>query len=389
MTNFDVIIIGGGVTGSSIAYACAREQLRVLLLERRAIGSEASGASAGGIRQQHRHPAELPLAMASVPRWSTFDDELDHPVEFVQQGGMRLATADQAEEAQASVGIQQQAGLEDLVWLDHADCLHHLPGLDERFVGASYCPTDGHVNPVQATRAFAFAATRQATVATVRVGETVAEVLVQRDQVRGVCLTSGESIASPVVINAAGVWGAKLSADLGLPLPVEPRVPQMLGTMKQGRKTVGPVVGARDPVLGPLSLKQLDSGHFLIGGGRPSDISAGVFRPVPDPHSTRAALKLAALAAPAIRTLPLERIWFGVEAQTPDAIPIIDLPPRIRGYGLALGFSGHGLAIAPAVGEAMADLILGRPSRHPVEPFALTRFENTTVAPAFDMNTAG
>ena len=93
MSRPDVLVIGGGVIGSSIAYACVLEGLDVLLLDRRAIRGEASGARAGGIRQPHRHPAELPLALVSARRWPHLEAEFEHPLGFVGGGGCDSASA--------------------------------------------------------------------------------------------------------------------------------------------------------------------------------------------------------------------------------------------------------------------------------------------------------
>lgn len=385
----DVTVVGGGVIGASIAYHLAKAGLRVGLFERLAIGAEASGASAGGVRQQHRHAFEMPLALASIRRWKTLEEELGADLAYRRQGGLRLAQDDeQGRLLQTAVRQENAWGLTDLVWLDADACAEAVPGLGPGFVGGSYCPSDGHADPLATTRSFARRAA--AFGADVRVGEVVTGIVRSGANVTGLRLGSGEAVAAEWVVNAAGAWGAALSATVGVDVPVRARVPQMLATMPAPGTTLGPVVSLADRTANrTLSLKQTPGGAFMLGGGWPSDVGDGG-RPRVSTSAVEGARAMARRVLPAIAALPTERIWFGTEAQSHDGLPVLGAVPWLDGYALAIGFSGHGFAIAPAVGEAIADVVRGAAPRLPIAPFSIERFAPGAPAPgAVDDISAG
>lgn len=378
---YDAIVIGGGVMGSSISYHLALAGARVALFERRAIGAEASGASAGGVRQQHRHAWEMPLALSSIRRWAELAAELDAELSYRRLGGLRLVR-DEAEAAELkdSIRRQNELGLTDLVWLDTADCHEVVPFLGPGFVGGSYCPSDGHADPTATTMAFARQAHRLG--AEVRVGETIACVIRKGDAVTGVRLDSGEVAMAPWVVNASGAWGATLGESIGVDVPIRARVPQMLATMPAPRPLLSPVVSLFDTAANrALSLKQVADGGFMLGGGWPSAVDDEGGRPGVSSSNMVGARAMAASILPVIADLPIERIWFGTEAQSRDGLPVLGAAPGVDGFVLALGFSGHGFAIAPAVGEAIADVVTGMPARHPIAPFSIERFWRTGEQP--------
>lgn len=367
------LVIGGGIVGASISYHLAVEGAEVLLLERRGIGAEASGASAGGVRQQRRHMLEIGLAVASVQRWPDLDRELGTSLDYQRCGGLQLAV-DETDEKRLRRTIEHDraAGLQDVYWVDEQRCRELVPHLGPDVRGGSYCPTDGRVDPVAATRAFATAAYRLG--ARVMVGRQVVRLIFREDRVCGVVDAKGEELGADLVINAAGAWGPTLHRQLHHALPVEMRIPQMMATLPARGRLLEQVVGLRrrGDERG-ISLKQLPSGSFMIGGGWGAAKDAAG-RPTVDPENARRAIDLAADVIPAIRDLPVERFWFGKEAQTVDALPVVGAVPDVAGYLTAFGFSGHGLAIAPAIGAAVADLAVGRVPRHSVRGLAPRRF---------------
>src|SRR5437764_13327844 len=161
--NFEMIVIGGGVIGSSIAYHLARQGQQVLAVERSQVASEpaASWASAGGVRRQGRHPAEARLAIEAIERWKTLAEELQADLHYRSGGNLLLAESDaEAEQLATFVQHQQELGFTDVRLLDRQETQELVPGLNEHVLAGSYSPTDGQADPVRTTRAFAAAAQR-------------------------------------------------------------------------------------------------------------------------------------------------------------------------------------------------------------------------------------
>src|SRR5215218_6738687 len=156
----EVVVIGGGISGTATAYELARARAKVTLLEQGSLASMASGWTLGGVRQSGRHPAELPLASAAVARWEQLGEELGADVEYRREGNLRLARSpEEVPVIQTIVAEQRDLGL-DLTFLpDNATVREVAPAIAESVLAASYCPTDGHANPIAAVRAFAMAAT--------------------------------------------------------------------------------------------------------------------------------------------------------------------------------------------------------------------------------------
>jgi sarcosine oxidase, subunit beta len=357
-TNFDVVVVGCGVIGGSIAYHAARQGMRVLVIERGEVAQSpaASWASAGGVRRQGRHPAEAPLASEAIVRWPTLEAELEADLHY-RQGG-NLLTAETKAEAGALVAFvreQRALGFHDVHLVDREEIRELAPALSERVVAGSYSPTDGQADPPRTTRAFAQAAVRQG--ATCWRATECHALLAVKARVVGVRTTGGDVAAGAVVLSA-GAWSDELAATAGLRLPIRTRALQMLLTTPAPKDILRPVLGS---VARPLSLKQLQDGAFLIGGGWPgeSSVDRRTFRLLED--SQRGSWATASEVVPAVAVQRIAQAWCGLEAESYDELPFIGRVPGLDGLVLALGFSGHGFALAPAVGRAVADLLSGKP----------------------------
>ncbi|OQY99891.1 MAG: hypothetical protein B6D41_00530, partial [Chloroflexi bacterium UTCFX4] len=157
--NADVIIVGGGIIGCATAYYLAKRGADVILLERAGIGAGASGRSGGGVRQSARASAELRLANETVALFPTLADELGVDIEYTQRGNLRLVeSVDHLRPMQVDVTRQQSYGL-DVRWIGQQETCELVPSLRrESVLGASFCPTDGHANPLKLVTGFANAA---------------------------------------------------------------------------------------------------------------------------------------------------------------------------------------------------------------------------------------
>ena len=355
-TVLDVIVVGGGVIGSSIAYHLARSGARVCVYEQAApaVAPSASWASAGGVRQQGRDAREWPLTLEAARRWPNLDQELGAATGFVQGGHMHLVEAE-ADIATLERRVQNEAGAGmNIRMLEPAAVYQVTPALKTSIVAAAFTPDDGQADPRRTTRAFAAAAQRHG--AEYLNGSHVDGLLEREGRVRGIRVRAQDVVANAVVL-ATGVWTNTLTRPLGCEVPIEPRGPQMLLTTP-GPRQLGPTLTAVDRA---LSLKQLPSGEYFIGGGWPTDIVEGDNGPMcrVRPDSVAGSWAVATEIVPGVADRRVADSWGGLEAQSVDGVPFLGPAPGLDGAFLAVGFSGHGFQLSPAVGRALADLVGG------------------------------
>jgi len=359
MTTFEIVVIGGGVIGSSIAYHLARQGRQVLVVERAtpAVEPAASWASAGGVRRQGRHRAEAKLASEAIDRWPSLEEELGAPFGYRQGGNLYVGEGEDEIEVVAQFVREQQAnGFTDVRLVDRREALEIVPGLNDQASAASYSPRDGQADPPRTTQAFAGAAERHG--ATYWNDTKGLGLLATDSRVTGLRTSRGDVTTSAVVV-AAGSWSDDLVASVGLRLPIRTRVPQILISTPARPGLLRPVLGS---VSRRLSLKQLDDGSFMLGGGWPGVPSADRRSYTMEQSSIEGGWATAAGLIPAVGEQRLARKWCGLEAQSFDGIPFIGPIRGVDGLTVATGFSGHGFAIAPAVGRAVADQLAGRPA---------------------------
>ncbi len=364
-TGTEVLVIGAGVMGSSIAYHLARQGRRVLVVERADVAVEpaASWASAGGVRRQGRHAAEAQLAAEAIARWPTLEEELGADVRYRQGGNLLLAESEaEAEQLAAHVQRQHALGFSDVRLLDRRETLALVPGLNERVVAGSFSPADGQADPALTTRAFAQAAQRHG--ASYWTKTTCSALLVEGQRVVGARVERGETqevqeVRAEQIVLAAGAWSDELMAAVGVQLPIRARALQMVLSTPAVPGSLRPVLSA----LGrSLSLKQLDDGAFLLGGGWLGLPAADRYSYTLLPEHIEGNWRTACELLPLVGQQTIARAWCGLEAQSFDNIPFIGPLPGLERVTIALGFSGHGFAISPAVGRAVAAQMAGQPT---------------------------
>jgi sarcosine oxidase subunit beta len=366
-----IVVIGGGITGCATAAQLAAEGVAVTLVEKHRIAAMASGWTLGGVRQSGRHPAELPLATAAVERWGTLDEELGADVLYRRDGNLRLARdGAEVDAIRALVDAQRALGL-DLAFLpDNAAVRAVAPELSDAVLAASFCPSDGHADPVKATAAFAAHARRLG--ADIREGVAARAVRVGHARVTGVETSQGFIGADGVVL-AAGIHAPSLLAPLGLALPLSIKVVHVVLSAAVA-PCFAPVFGVANA---DCAGRQQVDGRFRYTLGRGEWPHADAWteaslRPADD--VVRMLVERVGRFLPVVAATPIEQTWGGLIDQTPDGLPVIDAPDAIEGLVVAAGFSGHGFCLGPVSGELCADLALGRPPRHPIDGFELARF---------------
>lgn len=358
VTKCEVLIIGAGVMGSAVAYHVARQGRQVLMVERSeevASAPAASWASAGGVRRQGRHPAEAKLAVETIERWRTLEEELEAGVQYRRGGNLLLAETDaEAEQLVMFVQEQQDLGFTDVRLVNRREVTELVPDLHAGVVAGSYSPGDGQADPALTTRAFAAAAQRLG--ATCWKGITVSALLKEGERVIGARTGRGEVQAGQVVL-AAGAWSDELARTIGLRLPIKTVALQMVLSTPAPRQVLRPVLSA---VSRALSLKQVNDGAFLIGGGWPGDPSADRHSYTLREDSVKGNWETACELLPPVGQQRIARAWCGLEAESIDGLPFIGPIAGLDGLTVAVGFSGHGFALAPAVGRAVAGQLIGQ-----------------------------
>jgi sarcosine oxidase, subunit beta len=367
----DVAVIGGGIAGCAAAVALREAGLTVALLEKGLCGAAASGVNFGGVRQQGRHLAELPLARRARPLWDRLNERLGEDVEFEASGHLKLARSD-AEMAQLERHARDVAehGLR-LELLGAAALRAELPWLGADVVGASLCAEDGHANPRLVGPAFARLARRLG--ADVR--EHAAVLSAMRSGETFETRTAGLEVRSRYLVNCAGVGAGPIADGFGEEVPLQPLIPNMLVTEPLPffiSRSIG-VCG------GGIYLRQIARGNAILGGGGGwGDSESNRSRPLTG--SSRAAMANAIRIVPALAGAHVIRSWTGIDGKMPDLIPVIGRSSTTPNLIHAFGFSGHGFQLGPVVGEIVAELVTQGRSTSPLTPFSIDRF--TKAAPA-------
>lgn len=364
-----VIIIGAGMVGASIAFHLTRlGEKDVFIFEKNYVSSGSTGRCAGGIRQQWSTRNNVRLAMRSVEWFKRMKEDTGLDVEY-KQGGYLILSFDEkeAEEFAKNVKMQKEEGLEVEV-LTPKQVKRRFPYVNVEGVKlATFCPTDGHANPHLAN--FAYMRRSVENGARLFTKTEVKEIDVSNGTVRGVWTSAGY-IECEVVINAAGPWSKNVGEMVGIDLPTESYRHQILVTE--------PLEHIMDPMIisfsGNFYIRQTRHGSFLMGQGD-KDEKPGINRKVTARFLLEMVNKMSR-RFPFLKNLRVIRQWCGEYNMSPDAQPIVGLSENVSGYFYAVGFSGHGFMVAPAVGEALAEwIVFGKPKNVDVSQLSLERFK--------------
>ncbi|MBF8290363.1 MAG: FAD-binding oxidoreductase [Chloroflexi bacterium] len=370
----DVVVIGGGAMGTSIAYHLARAGAgRIVLLEREtALGLGSTGRCAGGFRHQFSSEINVRLSLESVRMIREFSAAHGLPLDVHAEGYLFLVRDEAAWAGhRAAAAMQRRLGAR-VEELDTAAVAALVPGLATHgLVGATFGPDDGIADPSGLTNGYATLARRAG--ATIRLGEAASAVHTTADgsAVTGVQTPGGASIDAPVVVNAAGVWAPALAASCGVDIPIEPHPRHVVVTSgfagRPERRTL--VIDTAT-----MFYFHREGAGVLMGMPRRKDAVATFETAVDDDWIADELLPTAISVLPALESAGLARSWVGLYEMTPDRHAILGPVEGLGGLFLANGFSGHGFQHAPIVGKVIAELITGQPPTVDVSALRLERF---------------
>ena len=382
--NADVVVIGGGIIGTAIAYFLTRQKTDVILLEKNGIASGSSGACDGAVAMQTKKPGiHLKLALESQALLRRLQSTLPVPIEYEENGGVIvIETEDEMTVMEQFIEAQRQAGLE-VELLDRAQLRSLAPHLSDHLIGATYSPGDGKINPMALTIGFARGAEQMG--AEVFTNTAVLDIEVEKGQIQAVVTTAGR-VETRMVVNATGVYAARIGRMLNIEIPIKPRRGQLLVTearpdlLKPWLGSANYITAKFNPQLAEkgatgISLDQTKNGNFLIGSTREF---VGYNK-----QTTVKGLKQ--IASRAVRILPdlkhvnLIRAFAGLRPYTSDGLPILGEVENIKGLIMAAGHEGDGIALSAITGKLISGLILDGKTDVDLNRFNLNRFSNMTA----------
>lgn len=364
----DVVIVGGGVIGSSIAYHLTRRGAgTVLVLERETLGAGSTGKNAGGLRLQFSSEINARLSQLSLPRFERFEEEFGIDIAFHQVGYLFLVTKErEVAPFQRSLQLWQRLGIPARrVERDEIRAIFPELVVDDVLFG-TFCQKDGHADPNSILNGFVSRA--RAGGATFREHAAVTAIDRERGRVRAVRVGE-ERIPCDIVIDAAGAWAPLVGAMVGVDLPIRP--------LRRHIFVTADAPGLDHPI--PLTIEFAstlylhgESGGILLGMADPSDPPA--YNESVNWAFLPAVVERGMARLPLLERTSVRSGWAGLYEDTPDKHPIIGCVDGVDGFIVAAGFSGHGLMHAPAIGEIVADIVVGQTPALDVTPLRFSRF---------------
>lgn len=377
--NAEVVIIGGGVIGASILYHLSKRKIKAVAVEKNELASGSSGACDGLIFLQSKKPGpHLQLAVESKERFDHLQEELDLQVEYRNPGGMIIIeNEDELKVMDSFVEEQRNTGL-DVSLLDPHEAREMEPSLSDAISGATFSAFDAKVNPILLTLAFISSAQRSGSKAFTDCEVTGIEV--KSGRVRAVHTTRGK-IKTSVAVNAAGAHAPSIGQMVNVTIPIKPRRGQLLVTESVPPMVTRGILSAQyiaakfnsaldKPHEGGISIDQTYNGNLLLGSTREF---VGF-----DKRTTYTGIKNIVMQTtrvmPRLKDVHIIRAFAGLRPYTPDGLPILGKVEGIEGFVMAAGHEGDGVALSPATGALIAELIDRGSTYIPLDEFALARF---------------
>jgi len=375
----EVVIVGGGIIGLSIAYQLAsRGMTDIVVLEKEDMcGTGSTGRCAGGFRHQFSTEVNIKLSLLSVKMLEAFSEQMDQPIDFHQDGYLFLLKdpAD-VEVFRRNSEIQRRFGI-PVEFIKPEEVSRVLPNTDiklDDIIAATYCGKDGVSDPAGVTEGYRKNCVRLGV--PIYTGQEVAGIDIRNGNVQGV-RTRDHSISSGTVVNAAGPYAGVIGKMAGLEVPVVP-LRRFIWTTKPFDRAPSRWTLVIDFSAGLYFHRE--SGGVLFGMGNREE--GPTFDLSVDWNFFDKVIEIAVDRFPPIAETAIKNAWAGSYETSPDAHPILGRHPELPGFVLANGFSGHGFQHAPAVGQLIAEEIIdGRAHTIDISPLSISRFakEHTEV----------
>jgi sarcosine oxidase subunit beta len=391
-TTADVVVIGGGVIGTAVAYFLSKCRMDVTLIERGGIACGTSGRCEGNVLVQDKLPGfDCQLARLSQELFPLIAEEIGHDIEWTRKGS--LLVIESQEELDAAAVFCRQMAAEGLPvrMLDAYEVHEDSPNLASDIVGGLEFACDGALNPMALSQGLSSKAEQLGAV--MRTGTTVTGI--RLDAGGGICRvdTDQGSIDTPRVVNAAGVWAPHIGKMIDMDIPVKPRKGQILvseRTFQVARRAViefgylmakfgkGGYQRRITPEMQKYGIafvfEPTGAGNFLIGSSRQfADMDTTV-----DVQLLKAMAQRAIRFFPVIRHIQIIRSYAGLRPYTPDHFPIVS-ETRVPGFYVAAGHEGDGIGLSLITGKLMAQIIAREPTDISIEPLRLDRFEGRAL----------
>jgi sarcosine oxidase, subunit beta len=374
----DVVVIGGGVIGTSAAFHLAEAGVDVVLVERAQLGSGSTRRAAGGVRTQFSDVLNIEIAKRSLAAFRDFGRRPGWEIALKQVGYLFVLTRESDVEAfERSVALQNERGLDSrIVTPEQVRALCPLLEGDDILAGA-FSPGDGHAAPEDVVQGYAIGT--RARGGHIEVGCEALAITTRRGDVTAL-VTSHGRVRTPAVICAAGAWSRRVGAMAAVELPVSPLRRQILFTE--------PIDGL--PAELPMTIDFASSFYFhregpgLLLGMSDANEEPGFNMQATDDWIPDL-MEIVRRRAPRIASVGIRGGWAGLYEMTPDHNAIIGEAAGVSRFLYATGFSGHGFLQGPAVGEILRDMFLRRAAFVDVAPLGAERFCAATLRPEYNI----
>ena len=366
----EVVIIGAGISGCSIAYNLAKKGVKdIVVLDKSYICSGSTGRCGAGVRMQWGTEMNCKIAKKSIEFYEHANEilEYERDVEFKQKGYLLVAHTDhEVEQFKKNIQVQHSCGIPSTM-LSLEEAKEIVPYLNTDILkGAAFCSKDGFLNPFHTTDAFYMAAKRLG--AEFNTFTEATGIRVEKGKVTGVETNKG-FISTKNVVNATNAYAKNICDMVEINVPIYSERHQILATE--------PVEAMQDPMVMSFGLnfyvQQSPEGSFIMGRG--DDKEPRDLRVTSSWQFIEEMAKTIDLILPPISKLRVIRQWAGLYNMTPDKQPIYDKAENVEGFYMALGFSGHGFMFGPITGIVMSELILKEKPTIDVSMLNLNRFK--------------